>query len=283
MVEYVKVCSNCGSRDIEPSRNVGYVPGLTGNERYFCRSCGQESVPLLIDESKVENENKDGFYKVAMVPVDTANTKLENIVSEIQWDGNEYVTTDNQTIFEEYKSTIRNNRCSNTIILDLIGIKTRHPNYKILKNIVKPKYNIWLDIGIHNDEDIFDAFTLDAGRVICSSICVSSVQVYEEAFDLSDHILPCICTCGDKVQWKSSANETDLFRVIESLKRIGYEEIIIIDLDCLGKNKVPDKSYASRISETFSGIIFGGGVREEDVTDLKNLKLRGVILDPEFN
>ena len=284
MAEYVKVCSNCGSRDIEMSRDLGYVPGLTGSERYFCRSCGYESAPLLIDASNTEEDlQKDSFYKISLIPINTIDQDVENIVSEIQWSGKEYTTTGKHAVLDQYRHTIKGNEYSNTVILDLKGIKTGHPNYKIMKSVVKTKYNIWLDIGIHNDGDIFDAFTLDANRVICSSICVSSMQIYEEAFALSDNVLPCICIYDDKVEWKSSNNEKNVYRVIESLKKIGYDEIILIDLKRLGRNEGADISYASRVSETFSNIIFGGGIHEEDVLNFKKLKLRGIILDPEFN
>lgn len=284
MAEYVKVCSNCGSRDIEMSRDVGYVPGLTGNERYFCRSCGQESAPLLIEDTKTEDEAQKGdFYKICMIPINTIENEIDSVVSEIRWNSSEYATTGRNVMFDQYRTAVKNNGYSNTIILDLRGIKTGHPNYKILKSVVKPKYDIWLDIGIHNDDDIFDAFTLDASRVVCSSICISSIQTYEEAFDLSDHILPCVCIYDDKVQWKSSGNEVNVFRVIELLKKIGYDEIIVLDLKRLGKNEGPDVQYAARISETFPDIIFGGGIREEDVSDFSDLRLRGIIIDPEFN
>ncbi len=284
MAEYVKVCSNCGSKDIEMTREMGYVPGLTGNERYFCRSCGQESAPLLIEDTKTEDETQKGdFYKICLIPIDTIENEIESVVSEVQWNGREYFTTGRRAMFDQYRTAVKNNGCSNTIVLDLRGIKTGHPQYKIMKNVVKPKYDIWLDIGIHNDGDIFDAFTLDASRVVCSSICVSSIQMYEEAFDLSDHIVPCICICDDKVQWKSSGNEVNAFRVIERLKKIGYDEIIILDIKRLGKNEGPDMQYAARISEAFSGIIFGGGMREEDISEFSNLKLRGIILDPKFD
>lgn len=284
MVEYVKVCSNCGSRDIEMSRDVGYVPGLTGNERYFCRSCGQESTPLLIEDAKIDDmSQKEYFYKIALIPIDTMKYEIDSVASEIQWNKDGYVTTGRHTVFDQYRTSIKDKGYSNTIILDLKGIKTGHPNYKIMKNVVKPKYDIWLDIGIHTDGDIFDAFTLDASRVICSSICVSSIQIYEEAFDLSDHVLPCICVYDDKVQWKSSTNEVNVFKVIDRLKKIGYDEIVLIDLKHLGKNEGPDIQYASRISESYSGIIFGGGIREEDVSDISGLKLRGIMLDPEFS
>lgn len=284
MAEYIRVCSNCGSRDIEMSRDVGYVPGLTGNERYFCRSCGQESTPLLIEDIKTEDEAKKwDFYKICIIPIDTMENEVESVASEIQWNGSEYVTTGRQAMFDQYRSAVKNNGYSNTIILDLRGIKTGHPNYKIMKNVVKPKYDIWLDIGIHSDGDIFDAFTLDASRVVCSSICVSSMQIYEEAFELSDHILPCVCIYEDKVQWRSSGNELNVFRVIERLKKIGYDEIIILDLKRLGKNEGPDMQYAARISEAFPGIIFGGGMHEKDISNFSELNLRGIMLDPEFN
>lgn len=287
MPEYVKVCSHCGSNDIDLPSGIESIPGLTVNEKCYCHTCGRISVPIMVEKTaqqQPEDTDDDNFQTLSLLPITADAQALAALVTEIGWGEGQYIQTGRDENFESYRGRVTNNPdYSGMMILDLKGIKTGHPDFNILKKAVKHKYNVWLDTGIATESDVFDAFTLDAYRVVCNSLCAASMNLFEEAFALSDHILPCLCLAENKVQWSRFAGEKDAYRAIRMLKDLGYEEIAVIDLDQLGNAQFNSLAYAAKLSETFSGIILGGGVHQCDVSALKEAGLAGAIVEPGFD
>ena len=279
---YVRVCPICGSRDLSLPRKIESMPGFSVNERCYCNNCGQESVPILIEEDSTNynDESADDFQIIELIPLDTIHHPSNAVVSEIKWQ-NAIRSSGKSEPFASYKDNLtRDKERPNMMVWDLNGINNARTNYKILKEVIKHKYNIILDPGICDISDIFDAFTMDITRVVCNSTCAKSPEVFEEAYEISDHVLPCVYVQNERVLWKSSKGEKDLQRTFKNLKDIGFEYIEVVNTDLLGTNIEPDYEYLSKLSDRFDGIIYCGGVQKDSISKIKEIGISGVVVEP---
>lgn len=279
---YVRVCPICGSKDLSLPRRIESMPGFSVNERCYCNDCGQESVPLLIDENSVEYDDKSEEFQIyELVPLDTINYSDKAIVSEIKWQQDGIKPVGRNMPYTSYKDDlIEEKERPNLMIWDLNGINNAQTHYRILKETIKHKYNIILDPGICDISDIFDAFTMDAAKIVCNSICAKSPELFEEAYEISDHIVPCVCVQNEKVLWKSSKGEKDLQRTLRNLYDIGFEFVEIINTDLLGTNTEPDYGYLSKLSDRFDGIIYCGGIQRHSVSKIQETGISGAVVEP---
>ncbi|MDW5564344.1 MAG: HisA/HisF-related TIM barrel protein [Methanomassiliicoccus sp.] len=300
----LRACPYCGSLDTHPALLFGGpIPWIDHNDGgYQCRHCGRTAVPLDFDSvedlktfqksivSKATDEN-DHFLHVPIMPIDTFSlfripyidlpiAQVANVV-EVEWE-NGYTIKGRKERFSRYWSAVHSPRYSakEISLLDLSGIKDGRPNFDVLKTLIKSKYRVWLDLGVRDIEDVFDAFAMDVSRTIIGTMTAPSVELFAEAFDLSDRVVPCLYYDG-KVLWPSrSSGPSDLLQAIATLKDIGFEEIGVLDLRRIGRGKGIDQSLLGVLSEQEVGIIMGGGVTELEATALRTAGLVGAFMDP---
>ena len=172
---------------------------------YICRHCGRKAVPLdfvsqselrAFKEDTMEPEPSKSFMHVPIMPVDTrsllslagVDIPLGNVaeVVSVKWDGERLVRTEYNAKFSKYWKAVSGQRynASEVMLMDLAGITEAHPNFEVLRQLLKRKYNVWLEIGMRNEDDLFDAFamgvsyaiagSLAAGASTCSRNCSSS-------------------------------------------------------------------------------------------------------------
>ncbi|MBI0583283.1 MAG: hypothetical protein ISF22_03545, partial [Methanomassiliicoccus sp.] len=299
----LRACPYCGSMDTHPALLFGGpLPWVDHNDGgYICRNCGRTAVPLDFDS--IEDlktfqksiagkgvEETTGFRHIPLVPVDTLTlfripyidlpiAQVADVV-EVEWDKG-YRIKGQKVRFSRYWRAVHGPRYSakEIALLDLSGIQTGRPNFDVLKSLIKSKYQVWLDLGVRDVEDVFDAFAMDVARTIIGTMTAPSLDVFEEAFDLSDHVVPCIQIANGKVLWPGEGPK-DLSRAVAAMADIGFEEVGIIDLPRIGRRQGVDPSFVEKVLELDIGVILGGGVTEQEVTPLRSAGLAGVFMDP---
>jgi uncharacterized protein related to proFAR isomerase len=281
----------------------GPLPWIDHNDGgYHCRTCGRTAVPLDFDSvddlktfqksigSKQKTED-DRFMHVPIMPIDTFSlfripyidlpiAQVASVV-EVEWNDG-YSIKGKREKFSQYWKAVHSPRYSakEIALLDLSGVQDGKPNFDVLKTLIKSKYQVWLDLGVRDIEDVFDAFAMDVTRTIIGTMTAPSMDLFEEAFDLSDRVVPCIQYAGEVLWPNRTAGPSDLTKAIAALADIGFEEIGVIDLRRIGRGRGIDPSLLNLLGEQDAGIIMGGGVTELETVALRSAGLKGAFMDP---
>ena len=301
----IRACPYCGSMDTHPTLLFGGpLPWVNHNDgSYECRNCGKKAVPLSFDTSEdlkafqrsltsnIRDESRI-FYHIPILPVDTftlfrlpvIDLPIRQIadVTGAEWRNGRIEPVGQKAKFNHYWRAVSSSRYSarEIALWDLSGIRDGHPNFEVLKKLVRSRYQVWLDLGMRSIQDVFDSFTMDVSRGLIGTLTAPGLELFEEAFELTENAVPIIYH-DEKVLWPSRRSGSEkLETVVKELVDIGYEEIGVIDLPRLGKKSGPDNDMVARLERLDAKFILGGGITEADVGGLRSSGMRGVFLDP---
>jgi len=305
--ERIRACPYCGSTNIAPKMLFGGpLAGVDNKDGSFvCANCGRSAVPLDFVSpeelrffqrdvlgAREKESQKMKFVHIPIVPVDT--TSLFSIagfdipigqrveVVSVEWNGSTLSRTKYAAPFARYLKAVEGKRYNATdvLIIDLSGIQSRRPNFKVLRELVRRKYNVWLDMGMQSMQDLFDSFAMEIARAVASTLTVPSMRLFKDIFELSDKCLPCIFM-KDEVIWSApECGPGKLRDVIRELKNIGFEEIGVVDVGRLGKRSGVSKDFVSRLAGCDLDVVVGGGVIESDLNKLQEAGFAGAFVDP---
>jgi uncharacterized protein related to proFAR isomerase len=303
----IHACPNCGGRDLVPKVLVGgpmaQLDEYDGS--YYCQECGKLAVPLAfvsVEEwiafrqqalKRAEEQHvRTGFLSIPILPVDTIPlltiagldlpiAKTVEVVS-IRWSGGKLERTSYHVAFDRYWNAVAGKRYNATdvLMLDLAGVNLARPNFAVMRELVKRRYDVWLDLGIRSDQDIFDAFSIEVSHALADTTTSSSMRLFRELYDLSDRCVPCI-QVDKKVIWGTAqAGPASLPETVKRLSEIGYREMAVVDLPALGSRAGVSEEFLSSLDGLDAELIVGGGVVEPDLEKLKELGFKGALVDP---
>ncbi|MGD0056919.1 MAG: HisA/HisF-related TIM barrel protein [Methanomassiliicoccales archaeon] len=302
----IRACPYCGSKDIAPKILFGGpLAGVDNkNGSYVCHNCGREAVPLdFASQEELRFFQKDvlgtrekvsqrrGFTHIPIVPVDTTSLfsiagfdlpigQVAEVVS-VEWNGRTLSRTEYGAPFVKYLKAVEGKRYNATdiLLIDLSGIQDGKPNFKVLRELIRRKYNVWLDLGMRSMQDLFDSFAMEISMAVASSLTVPSMKLLRDMFELSDKCLPCLFLDRDVV-WSVQNGPKKFGDVVRELKGIGFDEVGVIDLTRLGKRSGISRDFVSRLSDCDLDVVVGGGVIESDLNKLQEAGFAGVFIDP---
>lgn len=305
--ERIRACPYCGSRDIAPRMLFGGpLAGVDNSDgTYICSSCGRSAVPLDFASreelrffqnevlgAKEKETQKKGFLHIPIVPVDTRSLfsiagmnlpigQVAEVVS-VEWNGQALSRTSYAAPFLKYWRAVGGKRYNATdiLLIDLSGLQDAKPNFKALRELVRRKYNVWLDLGMRSVQDLFDSFAMEISRAVASTLTVPNMKLFRDIFELSDRCLPCIYMEGDAVLSRKNSDPQSFKAMAKELKSIGYDEIGAIDLSRLGKRSGVSERFVSKVRDCDLGVVIGGGVIESDLDMLKGSGFHGAFIDP---
>jgi len=302
----VYACPNCGGRDMEPLQllrgPMATVDDWDGS--YRCHECGRVAVPLFFEsaeqwvlfrQSKKKNlpePDESGFVHIPIVPVDTRPLmsqtgfdlpiiKVVEVVT-VEWDGRGFQRTGYSARFDRYWRAISGTRynCKQIMLMDLAGIAFGKPNFKAMRQLVKNKYEVWLDLGIASDQDLFDSFSLEAHKALADTSTVSSPRLFQDLFDLSDRCIPCIHLADNVVWGRSQPKLSSLEATVRYLTDIGFKEIAVMDLRRLGRRNGVSIQLLERLAAMEPSFLIGGGVLESDLDRIKAAGMAAAFIEP---
>ncbi len=304
----VAACARCGSGRVHPKLLVmGPIAGIDSDSRsYMCEVCHHEGLPVIFDtepqRAAFEREasgradptpaavSKE-VQSVPILPVDTEPLidvrpldlipmKVATVVG-VRWDGRAIVPGGYRVSFQQYWDAIGGPRynASRVFMYDLGGINRANPNFDVMRHLVK-RCDVWLDLGARETDELMDGYMLDVERVVAGSKNLPNLDAFIEAYGLSNEILPCIDWDLRVVWGDSRETRTDLGEVARSLQAVGFREICVMDLRRLGTELGPDPELLSLLTGVEAKMYLGGGVRETDISALKEMGFLGGLVDP---
>jgi len=303
----IRVCPHCGSSDIVPEILFGGPLAGVDNkdENYICRTCGARAVPLdfyegaELDDFRREKTSEPheevagrDFMHIPIVPLNTAPLfslgmidmpigKVAEVV-DIAWRESHIVTGEYRAPFLRYWQAISGGRynAEHIFLMDLSGIEEGKPNFSALKKLIKHRYEVWLDLGMRNLQDLFDSFAMDISYAVASTLTLPGPGLFEEMYELSDRCVPCICM-DRRVLWsREGAGPADLRQVLRLLDRIGFEMVAVIDMNRLGTRMGASQALLDELEGAEPQAMMGGGVTEGDLIHMKEIGMRGALMDP---
>ncbi len=190
----LRACPYCGSLDTHPALLFGGpIPWVDHNDGgYICNNCGRTAVPLDfrdLDElisfqkslsMKIVEANPPDFMRIPLVPLagrltdkSSINLPVANstLITQIEWQNGKFVASGASSTYSQYLRaiSIAIGRSSAIALMDLNSINGNEPFYDILKKLIKSKNQVWLDIRMDKEDDIFDAFSLDISKAMLST------------------------------------------------------------------------------------------------------------------
>jgi uncharacterized protein related to proFAR isomerase len=302
----IYACPNCGGRDMEPLQllrgPMATVDDWDGS--YRCYECGHVAVPLFFEsaeewvlfrQSKTKNlpeQEEAGFTHIPIIPVDTRPLigqtgfdipfiKIVDVVT-VEWDGKGFQRTAYSARFERYWRAISGTRynCKQIMLMDLAGIAFGKPNFKAMRQLVKKNYEVWLDIGIASEQDLFDSFSLEAHKALADTSTVCTPQLFKDIYELSDRCIPCIHLADEVVWGKPQPRLKSLEATVQYLTDIGYKEIAVMDLKRLGKRSGVSTQLLERLQSIDASFSIGGGVLESDLERIKAAGMLAAFIEP---
>ncbi|MCG7845385.1 MAG: HisA/HisF-related TIM barrel protein, partial [Methanomassiliicoccales archaeon] len=237
-----------------------------------------------------ETAGKD-FLHIPIVPVDTwslfsiplLDVPLVQVakVVELRWQQG-WEILPGGVPFNAYWKAVGSKRygADDVLLMDLAGMQHSRPNFEALKTLMKRKYSVWLEMGVRDVQDIFDAFTLGSQNVILGSMTCSSRKMLEEIVELSDQSIPLLYFDGE-VRWGSKRfGPSALKESLDLLLDMGFDRAAVLDLRRLGGKEGFDRHLAEEALSAEIKVLYGGGVRENDLTALRDMGALGGLLDP---
>ena len=303
----IVACPYCGSREVTPRVLFGGPMATVDNDdgTYRCHECGRTVRPITFSSAEEwvlfrqsimkqgKEEIKKGFLHIPIVPVDTRPlfsmagidlpfVKVTEVVS-VNWQEGRLERSDYAAKFDRYWNAVAGKmyNASEIMLMDLSGIQDARPNFRALRELVKRKYDIWLDLGIRSEQDIFDAFSVEISHAMASTSTISNKGLFQELFDLSDRCIPCIQTSNGRTVWASNkAGSSDLRVTLDYLSHIGYEKVAVFDLDRLGRKTGVSSALLGLPQQTEMKVFIGGGVLESDLKEIEEHGFVGAFIDP---
>jgi uncharacterized protein related to proFAR isomerase len=302
----IYACPHCGGRELEPLQllrgPMATVDDWDGS--YKCWECGKVAVPLFFESAEdwvlfrqekkknLPQAEETGFTHVPIVPVDTRPLmsqtgfdipifKVVEVVT-VEWDGRGFQRTEYSAPFERYWRAISSTRynCRQILLMDLAGIAYGRPNFKAMRELVKNKYDVWLDLGIASEQDLFDAFSLEAHKALADTSTAGSTKLFKEIYELSDRCVPCIHLADEVIWGRPQPRLSGLEATVSFLSDIGFKEIAVLDLKRLGKRKGVSLELLERLAAMDASFLVGGGVLESDLGHMKEAGLAAAFVEP---
>jgi len=303
----VYACPHCGGRDLIPKLMFGGpLAGVDDNDGSCrCQSCGKMAVPLTfasMDDwisfrqsllKKADEERSvPKFRHIPILPVDTKPLlslggvdipfiKLAEVVS-VRWVSGSLKRTEYHVSFERYWRAVAGQRynASEVLLLDLAGVNEAKPNFRVMRELVKKKYDVWLDLGIRTDQDLFDAFSMEVARALADTSTCTSMRLFQELYELSDKCVPCLQWDGKVIWGRPRAGPADLIDAIKKLRSLGFDELAVVDMRHLGTRSGVSTELLALLEGMDVAMVVGGGVVERDLELIEKRGFSGAFIDP---
>jgi uncharacterized protein related to proFAR isomerase len=284
----------------------GFLPGINDDRQtYVCRDCNGEGMLLRFDSEDeraqyaAERRGDGGDSPkplprgeaIPILPIDAvpllevrgvdAIPIYRHKVVDVAWTDGALRRGGYRVDVEEYWAIIGGPRynAERVFVLDLGGINHANPSFDQLRLVAKHAA-VLLDLGVRRADEVMDGFMVDVESVVVGTKNLDSLDRFAEIHELSEGVIPCIDFAGEVVWGVGSREDRDLRAVAARLHNTGFSSLAVMDLRRLGTFSGPDPELLAMVAGLGGDLLFGGGIREEDVEGLLRAGVRTALVDP---
>ena len=164
-------------------------------------------------------------------------------------------------------------------ILDIDGLERSSPNMNTIKKVAAYK-DTWLDAGSQDIADMMDLFVNDAEYVVMGTKSLHSLDVLEEAAELSDKVIFSIDYDNGIISLDYEISKMSIDQLAETVSSFkGLDTIIFMDLGS-HRNKTPvDLNIISKLTKLFKNVYVSAHVIPDDYSFMEEAGVTGIIRD----
>ncbi len=183
-----------------------------------------------------------------------------------------------KTVFHESSSAIKIASAlkaagaSRIYIADLDSIEEEGSNFQIIKEINNKHISVMLDCGAYNIETVEKALEV-ADKVIVATETLRNIEDLNQIFNTfsKDKLVVSIDIKNKEIY--SKYLKISLDKMIQKIKEICPEEVILLDISMVGTEKGINIDLINKVRESGESLIIGGGIRAQDISKLEKLGL----------
>ena len=164
-------------------------------------------------------------------------------------------------------------------IFDIDGMERSSPNMGTIKKIAAYK-DTWLDAGTQDIDDLMDLFVNDAEYVVMGTKSLHSLDVLEEAAELSDKIIFSIDYDDGIISPDYDITEMSIEELAQAVNNFkDLHTVIFMDLGS-HRNKTPvDLNVIASLTKLFKNVYVSAHVIPDDYSFLEEAGVTGIIRD----
>ncbi len=164
-------------------------------------------------------------------------------------------------------------------LFDIDGMERSSPNLGTIKKIAAYK-DIWLDAGTEDVHDMMDLFVNDAEYVVIGTKSLHSLDVLEEAAELSDKIIFSIDYDDGIISPDYDVSKMNIEQLAEAVRKFkDLDTMIFMDLGS-HRNKTPvDLNVIAGLTKLFKNVYVSAHVIPDDYSFLEEAGVAGLIRD----
>lgn len=179
-----------------------------------------------------------------------------------------------KTIFHNSPSPVKianalsNAGASRIYIADLDAIEGKGSNFQIIKNINDNYISVMLDCGASDIESVNIALEA-ADKVIVATETLKNIDELNQIFNSipKDKLIISIDIKNGKLF--SKYLKISFKELIQKIKQLNCQEVILLDISRVGSESGVNIDLIKKISTIGESLIIGGGIRYEDIIQLK--------------
>jgi phosphoribosylformimino-5-aminoimidazole carboxamide ribonucleotide (ProFAR) isomerase len=187
-------------------------------------------------------------------------------------DDRELTIYDFASMFLEDYSTI--------LVLDIDGIEQRRPQLTQVQTIA-PVKNVWWDPGVRNLDDMMDAFTAGAHRVVVGTKTVWDLQELKSCQEFSADYVLSLDWADGILSRDANIGQADPISFLKMMHEGGVRRVLFTQLGPVKAGSRIDVDFVEEMSQVTRRLYLGGSGFSLDTADevgRSDLDVKGVIV-----
>lgn len=164
--------------------------------------------------------------------------------------------------------------------MDMDGIRNGDLQLELLKELCE-LHTLYTDPGVRNEEDVIDPLVAGSRWVALSTLTMDSLEVVNNALEISDSIVPLIVWADGRIQHQYRTEQEgieDIRYHLEFFKDAGMESVLFMDMDTIRQREGYDRHILDSLLESGLNVYIAGGVGEKDALRLQEMGVKGILI-----
>jgi phosphoribosylformimino-5-aminoimidazole carboxamide ribonucleotide (ProFAR) isomerase len=155
---------------------------------------------------------------------------------------------------------------STLLVLDIDGIERRRPQLPLMQTIA-PLKNVWWDPGVRSLEDMMDAFTAGANRVVVGTKTIWNLRELMECQDFSADFVLSLDWSDGILSRDAHISQVDPIDLLSQLHEAGLRRVLFSQYGKVRAGARIDMDFVREMTEVTRRLYLGGSGFSLDTAD----------------
>jgi phosphoribosylformimino-5-aminoimidazole carboxamide ribonucleotide (ProFAR) isomerase len=171
-------------------------------------------------------------------------------------------------------------RYETVLVLDIDGIERRRPQLPLIQTVA-PLKNVWWDPGVRNLEDMMDAFTAGANRVVVGTKTIWSKKELKACQEFSADFVLGLDWSEGILSRDATISQVDPIDFLQEMHKAGVRRVLFSQFGRVRTGARIDMGFVNEMTSVTRRLYLGGsGFNATTAQFIKNagLGIRGVVV-----